>query len=102
MAVEAGYRGSRLESVNVVRKSLHLIHVSDLVLCDGKILDVSLTEGFLKTPLDSRVQFPEEKPTKKDKRIWTTFISALSRDYRVLDEPLGDYNLIPQTRPRLV
>ena len=98
MAIEAGYRGDKLDSVNVVRKSLHLIHVSDLVLCDGKTLDVSLTEGDLKTPLDSNVQFPVKKPTRKDNRIWTTFISSLSRDYKFLDAPLGDYISKPQAR----
>ena len=46
VAIEAGYRGDNLESANVVRKSLHLIHVSDFVLCDGKTLDLFLIEGF--------------------------------------------------------
>ena len=84
--------------MNVVRKSLHLIHVSDLVLCDGKTLDVSLTEGDLKTHLDSNVWFPVKKPTTTDKRIWTTFISCLSRDYKSLDAPLGDYISKPQAK----
>ena len=47
VAIEVGYRGDKLDSVNVVRKSLNLIHVSDLVLCDEKTLDMSLAEGDL-------------------------------------------------------
>ena len=66
-AIEAGYRGDNLESVNVVRKSLHLIHMSDLVACDGETLDLSLVKGNLRSPLESKMQFPVEKPTKRDK-----------------------------------
>ena len=40
--IEAGDRGDNLESINVVRKSLNLIHGSDLITSDGKTLDLSL------------------------------------------------------------
>ena len=38
VVIEKGYRGKPLESINVVRKFLNLIHLSDLVLCDGTTL----------------------------------------------------------------
>ena len=36
VTLELGHRGKTLESINIVGKHLKLIHLSDLVLCDGE------------------------------------------------------------------
>ena len=71
-AIEKGYRGKPLESTNVVRKYLNLIHLSDLVLCDG----ITLTDEVLEASgqMDSNVMFPKEKPTRNDRNLSIQFI----------------------------
>ena len=96
MAIDAGYRGDDLESINVVRKSLHLIHVSDLVLCDGKTLDLSLTEGDLKTPLDSTVTFPVRGETQQKGQEFVAHIHQhTGKQLPAPGLPIGQLHLKP-------
>jgi hypothetical protein len=96
VAIEKGYRDKTLESINVVRKYLNLMHLSDLVHCDGRTLSEDLLEasGWLAT----KVTFPKEKITRNDKSLWGQFLDTLTDGCNTLLEPLGEYISPPHTK----
>ena len=96
--MEKGYRGKPLESSNVVCKFLNLIHLLDLVLCDG----TTLSDEVLKASgqMDSNVRFPKEKPTRKDRSLWIQFIGTLTADHKTLSQPFGSYISLPHAKLR--
>ena len=67
VTIEKGYRDKTLESINVVRKYLNLIHLSDLVHCDGRTLsdDPLKASGRMAT----KFTFPKKTPTRNDKSL---------------------------------
>ena len=67
VAIEKGYRDKTLESINVVQKYLNLMHLSDLVQCDGRTLSKYLLE--MSGRADTKVIFPKEKLTRSDKSL---------------------------------
>ena len=89
VAIEKGCRNKTLESINVVRKHLNLIHLSDLVHCDGRTLLDNLLEAY--GQLATKMTFPKEKPTRNDKSLWRQFLDTLTDDRNMLLEPLGEY-----------
>ena len=88
VAIEKGYRGKPLESINVVWNHLNLMHLSDLVLCDGKTLPDEVLEASGQMAIN--VTFPKEKPTRNDKSLWMQFLGTLIDDHKTLLQPLGD------------
>ncbi len=60
---------------NTVQKYKHLLHVSDLVLCDGQTIDPSSpTDDQI---LSTRHIFCREEPTQADFSLWGSALSAL-------------------------
>ena len=96
VAIEKGYRDKTLESINVVRKYLNLIHLSDLVHCDGKILSEDLLEASAR--VTTNVTFPKEKPTRNDKSLWVQFLDTLTDGRNTLLEPLREYISLPHAK----
>ena len=84
--------------INVVQKYLKLIHLSDLVHCNGKTLCGEVLSPSEENVLDPTVTFPMEKPTKKDKEEWRNFILSLTEDGKVLTKTLDDYLKNPQVK----
>ena len=68
---------------------LNLMHLSDLVHCDGR----TLSEDLLKASgrLVTKVTFPKEKTTRNDKSLWRQFLDTLNDGCNTSLEPLGEY-----------
>ena len=96
-AVERGATEAQLEQINTVRKHLGMIHLSDLVLCDGKSLCGEVFETGWDEKSRSRLQFPREKPAPDDFNTWRSFVLSLTSDGETLTEPLGEYLKEPHT-----
>ena len=67
VATEKGYSGKDLDSINIVQKYLNLIHLSGLVLYDGKTLPDEVLEASGQMAPD--VMSPKEKPTRNAKSL---------------------------------
>jgi hypothetical protein len=62
-----GYRHDNLLSLNIMRMYKKVIHLSDIVMCDGKTI---MLEMLTDLPGQSNVhKFPTQKPTKADKAL---------------------------------
>ena len=60
LSTDGGFAGSTLEALNVVRLDQTVVHMSDLVHCDGKTIDRSiLTRQQIRSDLHI---FPREEP----------------------------------------
>ncbi len=60
--VKAGYTKADLLSLNIVIVRMHkmVIHLSDIVRCDGKTMTAEALAGELKLPLFTKLFDPEE------------------------------------------
>ena len=96
VTIEKGHRGKTLESINGVRKYLNLIHLSDLVHCDGKTLSDELLEAS--GQMATNITFPKEKPTRNEKSLWMEFLGTLTDGHETLLQPFGDYISLPHTK----
>jgi hypothetical protein len=65
------------------------MHLSDLVLCDGKTLPDEVLEAAFQ--MATNITFPKEKPTRNDKSPWMQFLVTLVDDHKILLQSLGDY-----------
>ena len=63
-----GYRAKQLVALNVVRCYQNLLHVSDIVKCDGNTLDEFVLSDSIKTSV--LYTFPREDPTTLDFKLW--------------------------------
>ena len=70
-----GYRGHQLTALNIVRRCRNLLHVSDIVLCDGDTLDEFVISDS--TEVSVSHVFPHEEPTNADFRLWKDAIASL-------------------------
>ena len=91
IAMDRGMGSAQLEMINTVRKHLGLLHVSDLTLCDGKTLCDGLFDQSRDERSQSNFQFPRERPSGKDFRVWKFFVLSLTSDGQTLTQPLGGY-----------
>ena len=72
----AGFAHKDLVSLNTVRKYKQLLHLSDIVCCDGKTIDrdiLTREPGF-----ESCHGFPVEWPIAADYKLWDHAIRAIS------------------------
>ena len=85
----AGYEGTELERLNRVRKYKCIVHLSDIVLCDGYTLE----RGILGDSVagHSRHKFPLERPTHADFRLWDQAVGHLFLRSGRLERPLGPF-----------
>jgi hypothetical protein len=68
--VKAGYTKADLLSLNIVRMHKMVIHLSDIVRCDGKTIKPSMLSAAAGM-LDAH-KFPLQRPTPTDMALWTT------------------------------
>jgi hypothetical protein len=92
-----GYRREDLLSLNFMRMHKKVIHLSDIVIGDGKTI---MSEMVTDLPGQSNVhKFPTQKPTKADKALWETALCKISSEFKVLTLPLQKYIRSLYTQP---
>ncbi len=84
-----GYRSKDLESLNIVRQCRNLIHVLDIIKCDGKTLDEFITLDSIE--VSETHTFPQEQPTKSDFQLWNEAIIKLCLGSTNLPYILGNF-----------
>jgi hypothetical protein len=76
-------------SLNIMRMHILVIHVSDIVLSNGKTIK---PEMFLDLPGHSCVhQFPHQRLTPADLSIWKMALRKISSEIHILTVPLQKY-----------
>jgi hypothetical protein len=76
-------------SLNIMRMHKKVIHVSNIVLSEGKTIK---PEMFLDLPGHSDVhKFPRQRPTPADLSIWKMALRKISSGFYVLTAPLHEY-----------
>ena len=68
--VRAGYTKAYLLSLNIVRMHKMVIHLSDIVRCDGKTIKLSMLSAS--AGKSDAHKFPLQRPTPMDLALWTT------------------------------
>jgi hypothetical protein len=95
--IRVGYKRTDLLSLNIVRMYKMVIHLSDVVMCDGKTIKRSmLSENVGK--LESH-KFPVQRPTPTDMNLWITALQRISSEFYVLTLPLQEYISIKHSKP---
>jgi hypothetical protein len=88
-----GFRANQLVALNTVQKYKHFIHVSDMVLCDGRTIDpFSLTDEQI-----TSIQhvFFREEPTHANFSLWRSAVSSLGEGTTRQPYTLGPFLLPP-------
>ncbi len=74
-----GYRRDKLLLLNIMRMHKKVVHLLDIVMCDGKTI---MSEMLMDLPVQSNVhKFPTQKPTKADKALWETALCKISSKF---------------------
>ena len=84
-----GFVKLELERLNRVRKFKCVLHLSDIVLCDGKSLDTRACGDAVMG--HSAHDFPLEQPVRGDFALWDTAVGQLFGATGRLERPLGPY-----------
>ena len=84
-----GYHGKELEALNKVRRYRNLIHVSDIVKCDGQSLDEFIILDL--SELSCAHTFPREQPTATDFCLWNEAFGKLCSGTTSLPHTLGHF-----------
>ena len=90
--VDVGYGNTELRQLNTVRKFKNMIHLSDLVVCDGTSLDGQVLTDT-RTPSRLHI-FPVEYPARADFKLWNKAIQVIMPLGLRLPTSLGKF-LIP-------
>ncbi len=91
------YRRDDLLLLNTMRMHKKVIHLSDIVMCDGKTI---MSEMLTDLPGQPSVhKFPTQKQTKADKTLWETAIRKISSEFKALTLPLQEYISLLYTQP---
>jgi hypothetical protein len=74
-----------------------VIHLSDIVPCNGKIIKPTMLLGF---PGQSDThKFPHQHPTPADLSLWKRALRKVSSEFHLLMVPLQDYVSLPHDFP---
>jgi hypothetical protein len=85
-------------SLNIMGMHKKVIHVSDIVLSDGKTIK---PEMFLDLPGHSGIhKFPHQRPTPADLCIWKMALSKTSSEFHNLTVLLQEYISPPHNLPQ--
>jgi len=87
--VRAGFEGKELQHLGRMKNSKHVLHVSDLVKCDGVMIDKGLLGNSVGG--ESTHKFLLEKPTRADARLWDEAITRICIPTFKLTSALGQY-----------
>ena len=85
---EDGFEGESLSKLSRVLHFKRLVHLSDIVLCDGTTIDKTMLGRYRAC---SRYTFPKEKPTRTDFAFFDMAIKWISSPTLSLHHPLGDF-----------
>ena len=91
-----GYRGATLARLGRVAHYKGVIHISDMVQCDGQSFDPAVIDDSPGRSM--KYTFPREQPTSGDFRLWENALVVLGTVGMRLDERLGEY-VRPRHRP---
>ena len=96
VTTEKGYRDKNLESINGLRKYLNLIHLSDLVKCDGRTFSEYLlgVSGWAAT----NMTFPKEQMIRNDKSLLRQILDSWTDVCNTLLKPPAEYVSPPHTK----
>ncbi|KAL7530661.1 hypothetical protein ACHAWF_003466, partial [Thalassiosira exigua] len=84
-----GYEGTELERLNRVRKYKCIVHLSNIVCCDGLTLECGLL-GYSAAGYSCH-KFPLEQPTRADFQLWDQAVGHLFLRSGRLERPLGPF-----------
>ncbi len=84
---QVGYRGSNLAVLNIVQRHQNLLHLSDILKCDGITLDEFVVSEYAER-LQGHV-FPREEPIALDLRLWREAVHQLCAGTSILLVALG-------------
>ena len=90
---------TELVSLNIMcmRMGKKVIHKSDIVLCDGRIIKAEMLTGS--SGHSDYHKFPTQRPTTTNLIIWNTAIRRLSSAFLVLTVKLQEYIGTPHSSP---
>ena len=90
------YSGDDLQTLNICRQYKKVIHLSCIILADGRTIDrdcLNTKEGR-----SEKHKFPLQRPSRSMHALWNEAIRRISSEYYSLSEPLGKY-VRPPHRP---
>ena len=74
-----------------------VIHLSDIVRCDGKTIKLSMLSASAgKSDVH---KFPSQRPTPTDMTLWMTALRQIGSEFYVLTLPLQEYISIKHSKP---
>jgi hypothetical protein len=87
-----------LLSLNIVWMYKMVIHLSDVVMCNGKTIKRSVL--LANVGKSEAHKFPVQPPTPTDMNLWTTALQRISSKFYVLTLPLQEYTIsIKHSKP---
>ncbi len=95
--VRAGYTKADLLSLNIVRMHKMVIHLSDIVRCDGKTIKQSMLSAS--AGVSDAHKFPLQRPTPMDIVLWRTALRRISSEFYTLALPLQEYISTKHSKP---
>ncbi len=83
------YSGRKLQALNIYQQYKKVIHLSCIVLCDGRSID----KACMSTTEDRSDfhKFPLQHPSQSDHSLWVAAIRKISLEFLTIPEPLGPY-----------
>ena len=96
--VKAVYTKADLLSQNIVQMHKMVIHLSDIVRCDGKTIKPSMLSAA--AGMSDAHKFPLQRPTPMDMALWTTALRRISSEFYGLTIPLQEYISVHRKCPR--
>jgi hypothetical protein len=76
--IRAGYTKADLLLLNIVRMHKMVIHLSDIVRCDGKTIKISML--LASAGKSDAHKFPLQRPTTMDMTLWRTHLTSQYQD----------------------
>ena len=83
-----GFTGPDLEALTIFRHFKCVVHLSDILCCDGKTVDAS---ALTYSPGKSKYKFPYQQPRRSDWTLWKQTISQIAATHGARAVPLGRY-----------
>ncbi len=95
--IRVGYKRADFLLLNIVRMHKMVIHLSDIIMCDGKTIKRSMQTAS--AGHSEAHKFPVQRPTATDMNLWTTALWMMSSEFNVLTLPLQEYISKKHLRP---
>ncbi len=95
--IRVGYKRTDLLSLNIVRMYKMVIHLSDVVMCNGKTIKRSMLLANV-GKLEAH-KFSVQRLTPTDMNLWITALQTISSKFYILTLPLQEYISIKHSKP---